>query len=197
MDHSGTLLTSYVLTVSEDGRSIYAANYPAERPRYSPYQAASEPAPDTQVSIPVMLSPATTRMLFERVRATNGLQGCESALKNIAKTGIKTLSLTSIEGTVKCSWNFSEDRNVAVVEKAFEAIAFTLDEGRRLEQKHKYDRLALDLEVQLLVDNVKRGSAIELETISPVLRGIADDSQVLERVRAKAVKLLAEGGMER
>ena len=197
VDHTGTVLVSYTLTVHEDGSAIYAASYPPEMPKYSPYAAAAATMPDTQVSTRVMLTPATTKMLFERAHATKGfVNGCESTVKNIAKTGVKTLTYASASKTADCTWNYTEDRDVMVMANAFEGIALTLDEGRKLEQKSRYDRLALDPEVQYLLDSVKRGNAIELGTIAATLREIAGDAQVLERVRAKAVKLLAQSNSE-
>jgi hypothetical protein len=198
MDHTGTVLVSYTLTVHEDGSAIYAASYPPERARYSPYAATAAAVPNTEVSSRIMVTPGTTKMLFERVRAANGFgNGCESTLKNIAKTGLKTLTYSSSSSAASCTWNYTENNNVMGIAKACEGIALTLDEGRKLEQKHRYDRLALDPEVQYLFDSVKRGDAIEVEIIAPTLRSIADDSQVLERVRTKAVKLLSQAASER
>ena len=198
MDHAGTVLVSYTLTVHEDGSAIYAASYPPEMPKYSPYAATVATMPNTQVSTTITLTPATTKMFFERTHATNGfVSGCESHVKNIAKTGSKTLTYTSPSQTASCTWNYTEDKNVIVMANAFEGIALTLDEGRKLQQKSRYDRLALDPEVQYLFDSVKQGHAIELGTIAVTLREIANDAQVLERVRAKAVKLLAQSNSER
>ncbi len=193
VDHSGTVLVSYKLTVQEDGSAVYAASYPPERPKYSPYAVPVAAGANTEVSVSVLLSPATTKMLFERVRATNGLAGgCESTAKNIAKTGVKALTFTSAGPVATCRWNYTEDKNVIAMAKTFEGIALTLDEGRKLSQDHKYDRLALDPDVQFLFDSVKQGTAIELGTIAPTLHAIADDPQVLERVRSKAEKLLSQ-----
>ena len=75
----------------------------------------------------------------------------------------------------------------------FESIAFTLEEGRRLAVEHKHDRLALDAELGELLDAVKEGRALEVQSIQPVLQEIAEDDAVLERARQRAKKLLDAG----
>ena len=195
MDHSGTTLASYTFTINEDGSAVYAASYPPDPPKFSPYAATAATAPNAQVSTTIQLTPGTTERLFEHVRATNGFHdGCASKAKHIANTGQKTLVYSSGGKEATCSWNYSEDKNVVFVADTFEAIALTLDEGRKLDQKHRYDRLALDPEIEFLFDSAKQGKAQELATIAPALRAIADDPQVLERVRTRAAKLLAQGG---
>jgi hypothetical protein len=65
-----------------------------------------------------------------------------------------------------------------------------MDEGRRLEFLHRYDRLGLDAEMTAMEDSVKAGRALELNTIEPVLASIVKDMAVMERVRQRAAKLL-------
>ena len=66
-----------------------------------------------------------------------------------------------------------------------------MDEGRKLEHLHRYDRLGLDAEMISFSQDVSAGRALELGIISPCLRSIADDAEVIQRVRAQAAKLLA------
>jgi hypothetical protein len=71
-------------------------------------------------------------------------------------------------------------------------IAYTLDEGRRLEFLHRYDRLGLDAEMITLSQEVDAGRALELGTIAPTLAAIADDTAVLQRVRLRATRMLEQ-----
>jgi len=56
---------------------------------------------------------------------------------------------------------------------------------------HRYDRLGLDAEINVLSQEVEAGRALELETISETLAAIADDQAVIQRARFGAARLLA------
>jgi hypothetical protein len=193
IDHGTNPLPSFTLTIHSDGSALYQASYPPEVPKYSPYAATIQAQPPTQVSKAVTLSPAGTAQIFDRVRSTNGFHaGCASRAKNIADTGAKTLIYTSSTGTATCSYNFADDKTIVFLTREFQGVAETLDEGRRIERDHRYDRLALDADMQNLLAVVKRGDAVELGSIAPILQSLVDDPQVLERVRTIAAKLLAQ-----
>jgi hypothetical protein len=78
----------------------------------------------------------------------------------------------------------------------FLAIAYTLDEGRRLEFLHRYDRLGLDEEMTLFGQETEAGRAMELGTISPTLAAIVDDNAIIQRVRLRAQKMLEQAAAE-
>ena len=192
-ERAGNFIPNFTLTLHSDGSAAYQVSYPPEVPKYSPYAATVASLPNTNVTVNVTLTPATTSRIFDQVRSTNGFHaGCASKAKNIADTGTKTLTYTSASSAATCVYNYSDDKTIASLTSTFQAIAFTLDEGRKLEIKHRYDRLALDPETEYLVTAAKRGEALEFGTIAPTLRAIADDPQVLERVRARATSLLAQ-----
>jgi hypothetical protein len=190
-ERPGLPVPEFTLTVHEDGSGSYAATYtaPPVDSRYaSPAAVAAAP---TKITRPISLSQATTARLFERVRATNHLQGgCESKQKNIANSGAKTISYTGSDGNAACTFNYTENKSVASVSDTFQAIAETLDEGRSIDLKHRYDRLGLDRELANLADAVHEGRAVEVATIAPILQSLLDDSQVMERVRKRAAGLL-------
>ena len=187
-ERAGNYIPNYTLTVRGDGSAVYQVSYPPEVPKYSPYAATMKAQPNTEVTTKVMLAPATVEKLFERVKSTDGFRGgCASKAKNIADTGTKTLTY----GSASCVYNYTEDKTIEAITKTMMGVAYTLDEGRRIEREHKYDRLALDPETENLVKAVKSGMACGIEAIASVLQSLADDPQVLERVRARAVMLLA------
>jgi hypothetical protein len=180
------------LPVHEDGSGTYAATYapPPPDPRYGSSVVNQSSAP-TQVSRTVSLSSQTTAKLFERVRSTGRFHaGCESKARNIANTGAKTISYTGPDGAGNCTFNYAEDKAIVALTETFQSIAQTLDEGRSIDLKHRYDRLALDSELSNLAEQVHAGRAIELATIAPVLQSLCDDAQVMERVRRRAAGLL-------
>ena len=79
------------------------------------------------------------------------------------------------------------------VATTFIALAETLQAGERLANKHRFDRLGLDMEMDTLEGEVKGGRALEVGNIRPVLNAIIEDDRVIERVRRTAARLLQEG----
>jgi hypothetical protein len=190
-ERPGLPVPIFTFTVQSNGTAVYQASYRPEVPKYSPYAATIAAQPDTQVTTNVTLTPATTARLFDEVRSTrNFAAGCASKAKNIASSGKKTLTY----GTSTCSYDYTEDKTIFALTSTFEAMAFTLDEGHKLEINHRYDRLALDHETEYLVSAVHDGNAVELSLIAPTLRSLADDPEVLERVRTRAASLRAQAG---
>ena len=185
---------AYTFTLHQDGTGTYAASYAAAVPasKFAPVYPQAQTAPPVETTRPIALSPRITAQLFDRVRSTDRFRsGCESKLKNIADTGAKTITYTTPEGSAHCTYNFTENKTVAAITETFQGIAQTLDEGRTIDLKHRYDRLGLDRELSNLADAVHDGRAIEVATIAPVLQSLCDDSQVMERVRKRAAGLLS------
>ncbi len=122
---------------------------------------------------------------------------CETKLKNIAKTGRKTLTYEAGEGigAETCTFNYSDSDALNGLVDAMTAMAETMQAGERLAQKHRYDRLGLDAELDVLTDEVKSGRALEVANIAPVLQSVASDEHVMERAQRKAARLLQEAGV--
>jgi hypothetical protein len=88
-------------------------------------------------------------------------------------------------------YNYSENKDVQSITEIFQGMAETMDEGRQLDHLHRFDRLGLDAAITFLAQEVSAGRALEVGTIAPSLRSIADDEDVIQRVRARARTLLA------
>ena len=179
----------YRFDLSEDGRGTYVAEYPPTPPA----------TPGGSVEVPLALHAATVKKIFEQARSTVVYHGgCETKAKNIAQTGVKTLTLVELAGAAStCTWNYSEKAPVAALQDEFIAMAETLDTGRTLQMQQRFDRLGLDREMSFLADEVSSGRAQGLENIAPVLQGIADDESLLERVRVRARALLQLSAAQR
>jgi hypothetical protein len=116
---------------------------------------------------------------------------CATKAKNVADTGAKTLTYRGPEGSGECSYNYSDNKTVRELTEVFQGIAETMDQGRELDHLHRYDRLGLDGAMETLAQEVTDGRALELGTIAGTLRSIAGDTEVMERVRVQASKLLS------
>jgi len=186
-DRTGLPVPRFTLSLHEDGTGTYKADQ-AEIPA-TPTSMRGQAAQHIDRS--VNLPPGTVTKIFKAARALNYFNiECASKAKNIADTGKKTLAYTGADGSGSCTYNYSENKSVDTLTSSFLAIAYTMDEGRRLEFLHRYDRLGLDAEMISLGQELEAGRAMELGNISPVLASIADDTAVIQRVRLRAQKML-------
>ena len=166
---------AYTITVGANGRGTYT-------------EGAAQEANDP---VTIHVSPATMEKIFG-ARNGFGTKPCETRQKNIADTGRKTLSFSGDGAPASCTFNFSDTPLLNEVAGTFIAIGETLQAGERLAAKHRFDRLGLDMEIEILNTEVKGGRALEVGNIGPVLRSIAEDDRVIERVRRTATRLLQD-----
>jgi hypothetical protein len=176
------------MTIHDDGSAVYEGEEAPEPTRYGPPATLSLKPFQSSVRV----TPATASRIFALARKLNRFNAaCASKAKNIASTGIKTLSYAGPDGAGSCTYNYSEDKNVQALTEIFEGIAETMDEGRKLDHLRRYDRLGLDSAMSFLAQEVSDGHALELGTIADSLRSIAADGELMERVRMRAKSLLA------
>jgi hypothetical protein len=186
---AGAPVPHYKLTVRDDGSGSYEGEAVPPPTRYGP--AASSAALPFQRNL--RLTSATTARLFDLAAQLDHFNRvCASKAKNIADTGTKTLTYAGPDGAGSCTYNYTEVKDLAAMTQLIQGIAQTLDEGRELDRLHRYDRLGLDAAMTFLQQESQEGRALDLETISDSLRAIADDNDVLARVRAKASAMLAQ-----
>jgi hypothetical protein len=144
-----------------------------------------------QVDRAVAITPETTTKIFQTARAVNHFNVfCGTKAKNVADTGKKILTYTGADGTGTCTYNYSDDKNIEMLTDLFYGIAFTMDVGRKLDFERRFDRLGLDAELLSLENAVKSKDALELGNIAPTLKMIASDTDVMQRARMRAGKLL-------
>lgn len=180
----------YVLEIRADGSGVFHSEPGAQPP---PYSADYQPMPQA-LDREVQLSLATASQIFATAQQEKWFAiPCEDGKGKIAFQGTKMLSYSGPQGSGSCTYNWSKRPNIQKLTETFEAIAFTLEEGRRLEVEHKHDRLGLDAELEVLSSAVKDGRALEIDNIRPQLEAIIDDQAVLERARLRARKLLDSG----
>ena len=182
-------VSNFTMRLHEDG----TGSYQAEEVEGSADGTSVRYASDKHILRTMDLTPATVTRIFNAARDLNRFRmDCDSKKKNIANTGKKTLSYTDADGVGSCIYNYSDNKKITMLTDTFIALAYTMDEGRRLEYLHRYDRLGLDAETISLEQAVKDGRALELVTIAPVLTSIAGDMAVMERVRLRSARLLEQ-----
>lgn len=148
-------------------------------------------APD--VNRDVQLSPQFAERVFAVAERHNWFnETCESRLK-VAFQGWKKLSYAGPDGNGSCTFNYSKDKEIQSLGDTMGAVAETILEGERLQILLEHDRLGLDKEMEFLVDAASSGRAQQICAIRGILSRLAQDDDVMERVRKRARMLLAQG----
>jgi hypothetical protein len=140
----------------------------------------------------VRVSAEFTERVFQTVRLHNlHSSDCESHLK-VAFQGWKKLSYSGPEGVGGCEFNYSKDKDIQALGDSLVAVAGTILEGARLETLLQHDRLGLDSEMEYVAEASKDGRLKEIGAIRAVLDRLADDPDVMARVRRRA-KVMLDG----
>jgi hypothetical protein len=146
------------------------------------------------IFVPISVSAATMKRLSAGDSKVNSGQ-CETKQKNIAQSGTKTIFYSLGISLSRCTFNYSDDEDLNATAATFQEIAETMQAGERLKQKHRFDHLGLDAELDSLLAKAKDGSAIELQNIAPILKSIVEDDEIMSPSRRKAKSLLELGGV--
>ena len=196
-DRAGMEVSHYSIAVHADGSGTYEAT---ALPVTLSNRYGSTPAvpAEERTHRALHLSGGGTAKVFAGAHALDLFRKiCASKAKHVADTGRKVLAYEGPEGSGSCVYNYSDNNTVTALTEYFEGVAYTLDEARRLEFRHRYDRLGLDQEMATLVAQSDAGRAPELGTIAPVLESLVADGDLLERVRLRARSLLERAQTER
>jgi hypothetical protein len=174
----------YVLVVREDG----SGNFHSEG---SGSSADGQSMSSEPLDRPIHVSKTIRESMFAGARKNKFFaKVCDDGGKNIAFQGTKTLEYDGPDGQGSCTYNWSKNAQIDKLTDQCEAMAATLDEGSKLERQYAHGRLSLDSEMEILDQMVREGRAIEIENIAPLLRTLAGDEAVLQRVQRRARTLL-------
>jgi len=178
----------WVLTLNRDGSGHFHADPPKSTTPQKPTIEVNGEDRDIQ------LSKEFTAQIFTEAQQHKWFnQKCESGAK-VAFQGWKKLSYSGPEGQGSCQFNYSQDKQIQALGESLIGVAETLREGARLELLLQHDRLGLDQEMQYIYDSAKDGRLKEICAIKGILQRLADDDELLERVRKRAKTLLAQSG---
>ena len=174
----------YSFTIDESGKGRFVS---------TPGNAATD---DDLVPIPmdrtVQIDPSFAAALFQYARAHNFFDThCNNDRGNLAFDGNKTFAYSGPDGKGSCSFVWAVDPALQRFSDRLGGVAFTLEIGQRLGLEVQHDRLGLDAELETLQDAVKDHRAAGLANIAQQLQTIADDQQVMNRARKRALALLS------
>jgi hypothetical protein len=179
----------WVLTLKRDGNGHFHA------------EGYNDGAPlkKTGIEVPsedrdVQLSKEFTAQVFTLAQQHNWFnEKCESRAK-VAFQGWKKISYSGPEGQGSCTFNYSQDKEIQAFGESLIGVAETLHEGAKLELLLVHDRLGLDREMEYITDATKEGRLREIVAIRDILKRLAQDDELLDRVRKRARNLLEKSG---
>lgn len=175
----------FIVRTQADGPSSYLSRNPLK-----PVQPGEEKEPD--YTLDFTMSAKDAGRIFKWAQQANYFNGdFEYKAHPIANTGRKTLTYADETRHFQTSYNHSEDKPVQQLTALFQGISSTIEFGRKLEFKHKYDKLGLEDELKLMEEAADTHLLAEIQIVAPTLQSIADDESVLNIARRRAKHLLA------
>jgi hypothetical protein len=184
LDFPGSEPSHYSITVSSEGRSTYDSD--------------GKLSPDSDgdpFHLDFSMSPETSRRIFDLAARSNYFQGeVDSRKKNLASTGVKTLTYKDPGRSTTATYNYSPMPAVQQITQLFQSLSTTLEFGRRLEYFHRYQKLALDEELKRMDDADSRSDLEEMPAVVPILQRIVTDTSVINPVRARAQRMIERAG---
>lgn len=183
-DHPQLQPSHYSIAVDETGAGQYTS-------QPGPVSDPTDGVFPTPLDRPMLLNDALRATLFSYARSHNFFATrCSSAQTTLAFTGTKTLAYAGPDGSGSCSFVWAGDPALQRIVDQLGAVAFTLEEGRRLDLEVRHDRLGLDAELATLQDACKDHRASDVPNIADQLNAIAGNQQVMDRARKRATALL-------
>lgn len=140
-----------------------------------------------------VLSETTRARIFDLAKQLHSFQGNFDYRKSrIAFTGTKTLKFQNGKEEHETSYNWSDNLAMQEITKIFQNISETIELGRAVAEKYRYDRLGVDAEMKRLEEATKDERTAELQAIQPILSRIAKDPGMMNITRHRAELLLAK-----
>jgi len=184
LDFPGSEPSHYEIAVSSNGHSTYDSD-----------GKLSPDSDNDPFHLDFSVSSETSRRIFELAERAHYFQGdIDSRKKNLASTGVKTLTYKDSTRSSRATYNYSPVVAVQQLTQLFQGLSTTLEFGRRLEYYHRYQKLALDEELKSMEDVANRNDLQELAAVVPILQRIANDQSVINPVRARALRLIERAG---
>jgi hypothetical protein len=140
------------------------------------------------------ISAANREKIFEWAKQARYFAGnIDSGKAKLAFTGTKILSYQDGQRSNSGRYDYSNLAPVRQLTALFQNIGGTIEYGNRLTYYHRYQKLALDEELKRMEMQARNNELSEIQGVAPVLREIADDTSVINGVRARAKELMQMG----
>ena len=184
LDFPGSEPSHYAISVSADGHATYDSDG-----KLSP-DSAGDP-----FHLDFSMSSESRQKIFQLAERAHYFEGeLDSRKKNLASTGVKTLTYKDSARSTSATYNYPPAAAVQQLTQMFQNLSTTLEFGRRLDYFHHYQKLALDEELKRMEDTATRNDLAEMAAVVPILQRIADDGSVINPVRVRARRLIERAG---
>lgn len=169
----------YVLTIESSGAAVYQST-------------GGKSVGGQPYSLKFTVSEGTRSRVFDTAKALDYFnRDFEYKKGKIAFTGKKTLAYSDGgERKFETTYNWSDNSSLRKLTELLQSISTTLEFGRSLSYRRRYDKLGLNAELKRMDELAAGGHLAELQVLSPDLEQIAADSSVMEIARQKARRLL-------
>jgi hypothetical protein len=185
LDFPGAEPSHYEIVIAGDGHGSYISN--------GKFDDKSDPADPEPLQFAV--SENIRRQIFDLAKKSHYFTGnVDSGHKNLANTGVKTLTYKDASHNSEATYNYSTLQPITELTSIFQNLSITMEFGRRLVYLHKYEKLAIDDQLKRMEEMQGENSLGDVGAIAPVLKDIANDSSVMKVSRARALRLLASAG---
>ncbi len=170
----------FSISVDSTGRATYRST-PKPQASGDPYE------------VKFTFSDETRTKLFDLAKQVNYFRGdYDFKRSKIAYTGTKTLSFRNGDQQTRTTYNWSDNVAIQGITRIFQDISETIEIGRNIADKYRFDRLGVDAEVRKLENATKDERTAELQPIQPLLTRIAKDPGMMNITRRRAEQLLAK-----
>ena len=187
LDFPGSQPDHYSISVSSDDRGTYDSN-----------SKLSDDSEGDPFHVEFKISESSRTYVFDLAARAKYFQGeLDSKKRNLASTGTKTLAFHDAQRNTQRSYNYSPIPAVQELTSFFQNLSSTLEFGHRIEYFRHYQKLALDDELKRMEETTRQGGLEELQVIAPILQKVAEDSSVINPVRARAQRLLQQAASPR
>jgi hypothetical protein len=172
--------THYSIAVDANGHATYECTVKGQ-------EDAEEQSYRTEFNV----TAGNRQRIFEWAKQAKYFSGkVDSGNRKLASTGDKILSYQDGKQSFTARYNYSALEPVRQLTTLFQSMESTLDYGRRLAFYHRYQKLALDDELNRMEAQAKENELSEIQSVEPVLQEIVDDNSVINIVRARAKALI-------
>jgi hypothetical protein len=184
LDFPGSEPSHYVISVASDGHSAYDSD--------GKLNPDSEGDP---FHLDFSMSTDTSKRVFDLAERSRYFQGqIDSGKKNLASTGVKTLTYKDASRNTSATYNYSPQVPVQQLTQLFQSLSATLEFGRRLQYFHRYQKLALDEELKRMEEADQSRDLEEMAAVVPILQSIVSDTSLINPVRTRAQRMIERAG---
>ena len=172
------------LTLESTGKAKYVSRNPKR-----PAPEGEDADPDYVLEF--TMSPENSDRLFQLAKEANYFDGSFDYSKHrVASTGLKTVSYADAARRFQTQYNWSENKSIEQFTRLMEGVANTIEHGRKLQFKYRFDKLGLEAELKGMEEMAQREELAEIQIIAPLLQKMSDDTSVLHIARQRARRLL-------